>query len=471
MLAEDLETLRLIVDGLRRLETKALDTLKVVDACTRGYFTPPEEDSVMRIVFTFRSYRLGLYEIIQHYLDYEKIADPRLRLRAFSTGYAAALFLYGKSFTMLHVAETRPILRRKLNEANREGALPAGFLDEVVDSYSSIFHQRLLRRAQRFWHSQRGLMHEMRTANTDWRWLSTVIRRQRAVVRRAFGRVVHWRLRHDWKALWRMVFSPFGRVGGGLGIMFAGRIAGKRPASGATHAIDAALLQKLRPHLEPGDVLLIRAEKKLTSTLLPGFWAHAAIYLGGTADIERIGVASHPLVSGRWEELRRNEPQFGWVIEAVSPRVNIHTLDHSLRADHVAVLRANLNSVEWHAAFGEACSHLGKPYDFKFDFNISSRIVCTELIYRALHGRGAIDFELVKRLGRYTLSGDDLAHQGTRAVDGGGGPLKLVALAVRDGASRMNLFDGEKAMKALRLILGGTRPTAVRDFERLLRHE
>ena len=77
MLAEDLETLRLIVDGLRRLETKALDTLKVVDACTRGYFTPPEEDSVMRIVFTFRSYRLGLYEIIQHYLDYDPTAGIR----------------------------------------------------------------------------------------------------------------------------------------------------------------------------------------------------------------------------------------------------------------------------------------------------------------------------------------------------------------------------------------------------------
>ena len=77
----------------------------------------------------------------------------------------------------------------------------------------------------------------------------------------------------------------------------------------------------------------------------------------------------------------------------------------------------------------------------------------------------------MKRLGRYTLSGDDLAQQGSRALDGGGGPLRLVALAVRDGASRMNLFDGEKAMKALRLILGGTRPTAVRDFERLLRHE
>jgi len=466
MLAEDLESLRLIVDGLRRLETKAMETLNAVDACNRGYFTPAEEDSVMRLVFAFRSYRFGLYEIIQHYLAYEQIADAELRLRAFSTGYAAALFLYGKSFTMLHVAETRPILRRKLNEENRDGAMSAGFLDEVVDSYSSIFHQRLLRRAQRFWHSQRTLMHSLRASDPDWRWLSTVIRRQRGTVRRAFQRVVHWRVRHDWKALWRMVFKPIGTMGGGLGMLFAGRVARKRPSNKAAHAIDAALLNQLSPLLRPGDILLIRAEGKLTTSLLPGFWAHAAIYVGGAGDAERMGMHAHPLVKERWPALRDNEPQWGWVIEAVSPKVAIHPLDYSLRADHVAVLRAPLDSVEMHAVLDEACSHLGKPYDFKFDFNISSRIVCTELIYRAFHGRAKITFDLVKRLGRYSLCSDDIARQATRAHEGGGGPMEVVALAVRDGASRMNLLEGAHAVRGMELILGGLRPTAVWDFAR-----
>lgn len=55
--------------------------------------------------------------------------------------------------------------------------------------------------------------------------------------------------------------------------------------------------------------------------------------------------------------------------------------------------------------------HLGKPYDFEFDFNVSSRIVCTELVYRAFHARGGIEFKLTKRLGRWTLSADDLMDQ------------------------------------------------------------
>ena len=61
-------------------------------------------------------------------------------------------------------------------------------------------------------------------------------------------------------------------------------------------------------------------------------------------------------------------------------------------------------------AVAEAFGHVGKAYDFEFDFNISTRLVCTELIYRCYHHRGGIEFPLVKRLGRYTLTGDDMAN-------------------------------------------------------------
>jgi hypothetical protein len=57
----------------------------------------------------------------------------------------------------------------------------------------------------------------------------------------------------------------------------------------------------------------------------------------------------------------------------------------------------------------EAFGHVGKAYDFEFDFNVSTRLVCTELIYRCYHHRGSIAFPLTKRLGRYTLTGDDIA--------------------------------------------------------------
>jgi hypothetical protein len=53
---------------------------------------------------------------------------------------------------------------------------------------------------------------------------------------------------------------------------------------------------------------------------------------------------------------------------------------------------------------------LGDEYDFKFDFADASKQVCTEVVYRALDGKGPIRFSLVKRAGHETLSADDIAN-------------------------------------------------------------
>jgi uncharacterized protein YycO len=59
-------------------------------------------------------------------------------------------------------------------------------------------------------------------------------------------------------------------------------------------------------------------------------------------------------------------------------------------------------------ALTRSLSHHGKPYDFNFDFSRSDRLVCTEVVYRAFDGVGAMDLPLVQRVGRPSLSGDDL---------------------------------------------------------------
>ena len=51
---------------------------------------------------------------------------------------------------------------------------------------------------------------------------------------------------------------------------------------------------------------------------------------------------------------------------------------------------------------------LGSDYDLEFDFNDGSDQCCTEMIYRALNAKGTFDFSLVKRMGSFTLSADDM---------------------------------------------------------------
>jgi len=148
---------------------------------------------------------------------------------------------------------------------------------------------------------------------------------------------------------------------------------------------------------------LMRSEGKLTATLLPGFWAHAAIYLGEGDDLPALGVPA-PGDAGQ-------DPALGVVIEGVSPRVRIASLETCLDADHVLVLRPCLSTGTLREALQESLCHLGKPYDFEFDFNLSNRMVCTGLVYRTYQGRAGIDFQLIKRLGNFTLTGDDLVRQ------------------------------------------------------------
>jgi hypothetical protein len=104
--------------------------------------------------------------------------------------------------------------------------------------------------------------------------------------------------------------------------------------------------------------------------------------------LEVLGLHSHPQVARHWREIPENVGPLGLVIEALFPCVQLNPLEQCLRVDHLVVLRSTLPASDIASAIGEAMGHLGKPYDFEFDFNNSSRIVCTELIYRSYHNRG-----------------------------------------------------------------------------------
>jgi hypothetical protein len=131
-------------------------------------------------------------------------------------------------------------------------------------------------------------------------------------------------------------------------------------------------------------------------------------------------------------------------------------------ADHVLVLRPALAVEDLRAALLEALAHLGKPYDFEFDFTLSTRVVCTGLVYRSFHGKGSIRFELVPRMGRFTLSGDDLVHQVLDSwyAKGGteGAPFRFAALALKRRHGRVEFVPARRIPTFLGRIRRGWRP-------------
>ena len=130
--APDCDSLREILGGLDGLEQQLSSAQTAILARQRGYFTPDEDDRVRQMLLAYRSYRLGLYEIIYRYIDYEQIEEPTRQLRAFMVGFAAALTLYAKSLKLIQSYEHEPLIRQKLNEPDVKFGLEAGYFDDVL---------------------------------------------------------------------------------------------------------------------------------------------------------------------------------------------------------------------------------------------------------------------------------------------------------------------------------------------------
>ena len=176
-------------------------------------------------------------------------------------------------------------------------------------------------------------------------------------------------------------------------------------------------LEKIKPHLQPGDIILARKNWYLSNLGLPGFWTHAGLYIGTPQDLEALSTSlAHDLqvrFPDAWTRyVRGRQGQPHAIIEALSEGVVLGTL-RQCRGDYLAVLRPRLSPPAKAHAIIAAFSHLDKPYDFDFDFASDDALVCTELIwrcYRPTEAREGLRFRLVEIAGRHTLPANNIAR-------------------------------------------------------------
>jgi hypothetical protein len=173
--------------------------------------------------------------------------------------------------------------------------------------------------------------------------------------------------------------------------------------------ISLAQIKQVSEKIKPGDIILERRNWYLSNPWLPGFWPHSALYVGRIQDLQELGIADHPAVAKHLKAYtkRAKDGQEYMVIEAVSEGVVLNSLEHSAHADYVAVLRPRVTDEQKAAAIARAFAHLGKPYDFNFDFDDTHKLVCTQLVY--LCYQGMLTFELKRILGRNTLPANEIA--------------------------------------------------------------
>jgi len=132
-------------------------------------------------------------------------------------------------------------------------------------------------------------------------------------------------------------------------VMFYGGVHYKIKGPDLRHIIDA---------LEPGDILLRTYDNYLSSIVIPGYWSHAAMYVG---DDEVIHVGGDGIV-----------------------KEDILTFT---RCDDIAILRIN-DEERINVAIAKAFEYLaaGVKYDYDFEKSDDHKMYCTEFTDKCFDG-------------------------------------------------------------------------------------
>lgn len=379
----------------------------------RGYYTPGEDERLRESYVQYLGIRSAIWQAVQQLLPYVELprkfkkGDWDNHLRAFSIAFCGSAMLVRSGYYLVDISDEYPIVRAKLDEAEPRYGIERKQFTGIYDSLISAqriaqYHSALL-----FFKKHRDDIYA--ALNTPfYERVSDVLSAEEPffetrladqIKRKAKFGAFSLRRRHS-SALQKTLFFVVETFGNDLSEMTQPFV---KPA-GAGKRVTENIREKLVEMAQPGDVFVTRHDDAMTNLFLPGFWPHAALYIGTNTDREKMGVEpsrpAHHSVPG--------EIHF---LEAKKDGVLFRPFEETLQVDSCVILRPRLDRLALAKALNRALSHGGKLYDFVFDFSEAERLVCSELIYRTYDGIEDIGFELSEKAGRKCLSTEGFINQ------------------------------------------------------------
>lgn len=413
----NIETVIYLAEYFGELKNAARQVASTINAVDRGYFTADEDEQVQAILVSYLQSRAALYDLIDESRDYAQ-RQPDERDLTFLIGYAGALVLIDAARFLREQTEQRPVVRRKLNQPVPTFDVPGGSYDMIQHSLTRTRHAWHLYHAIKYFDDNEARLRDFAVVN-NLQSLVEIIDSlgERAEISPEQFTLTRLRTRTD-QTLRRVGRTLFQRAQYGIQKFFSSAAADVYVRRGHQPSLPASIVSCLARVVEPGDVFVVRKEFAVTNYFLPGYWPHAALYLGTPDELVDLGVKQQELMASRWHKIETGcEDDRRRVLEAMKDGVLIRSWQSPLRSDSIIVLRPRLTANQRAAGITRGLAHEGKHYDFDFDFARADRLVCTEVVYRAYEGLGSVSFPLRKRAGRPTLSGADLVEM---SCDGNG---------------------------------------------------
>ncbi|MFC1884142.1 YiiX/YebB-like N1pC/P60 family cysteine hydrolase [Thermodesulfobacteriota bacterium] len=385
--------------------------------------TQGQRQEIRRTWLNFMDQVMALDSIGKQYTDfYLKLEKPEKKT-AFRTAYASFLLQYRYCLEFIGLADRDGCLHTILNESDNMLGIPEGTYSQLKFRFLNVGRGSEFLRLNTIYRYYRP-----DPENTLTKGINEDIRE---LVKAGMGKGSLLTLKNALKIVKNAGVTAWFPVQKGVS-QWMGDTKVARPHK---VLIKENQIEKILPKLEPGDILLERREWYLSNIGLPGFWTHAALFIGTpemrnqyfkgpevNEFIEKFGKKCknlNQLLKARYPasyELSNGIQADGhrpMVIEAISEGVVFTTIQHSFAADSAAVLRPILSKAEKAFAILRAFHYSGRPYDFNFDFLTDSELVCTELVYKSYEGTettNGLKLPLKSMLGKELISANDIAE-------------------------------------------------------------
>lgn len=413
----------------------------------RGYYDPLEDERLRETYASYLGMRVAIWQTIQSLKpQFRKFTSGTLNtddLRAFGIAFCGAEIIVRTGEYLIRLARERDIVWQKLDEAEMRYGLKRKSFTRLYRQLTSAFRMHGFYQARDYFDANRdAVMGALDTAElrpiAEMMETLNLPTASRGDHLRRYRRFVNFSLRRrSLSANRKTMFALFEATGSDIAELKIPLVKNL----GAPKRVTADIIAQIKPKLRAGDVFITRHDDAMSNLFLPGFWPHGALYIGPPDERAQLGLAD--ISDGV-----RHSAEAVEILEAKKDGVLLRAIEETLQVDAFTVLRPKLSEADICEALAKGLSHAGKLYDFIFDFGTSDRLVCTEVIYRAYHGVGEIDFTLSTKAGRKCLSAEDFLNQ---AITNDWFDVVMVY-----GVNGNNLETDEKAMSSLRKSFGST---------------
>jgi hypothetical protein len=398
----------------------------------RGYFLPDEDERLRehyRRYLRLRTVLLGAIAELQPHCDDE--GDWENCIRCFAVAYTAACVLMRAAEYVVDLAGDRFLIWKKLDEAEPRYGIERRSFSAIYKNLTSPRRFWRFYEAVLFWELHAEEIMDLRKEGGRMAELLGVLEEELPFVQKSKKRYLQRQLQYRIFSFKRRQHSGFRKVMFQIFRMGGNVVAEtKQPklALKKQKRVTPRVLAKAWSVLQPGDVIVTRHDEALSNLFLPGFWPHVAMYVGSEEQRKEMG-------------LNEQGEEGTNVVEAKKDGVKLRALTETLAVDAFVILRPQLDTEQIAEAVRSALSHVGKRYDFVFDFRQSDRLACTEVVYRSYQAGAGVDFQLEQHSGRLCLPAESLINQGVEM-----GIFEPVALYGVDG---MKVSVGDEAKERL----------------------